>query len=161
MRRRFLDGLLADPGRAQADVRIDGAGEQIRILQNHSKMPPQIVERELAKIDGFGPPIADVAALDVVEAQQQIGQRRLARAGVAHHRDGFARLDAETHVAQHPVLVLIGEPDVIEFDGDAGLRGTRAARPGDVICVGVSSSLKTRSLAAIADCRMLYFSLRS
>ncbi len=26
---------------------------------------------------------------------------------------------------------------------------------------GVSSSLKTRSLAAMADCRMLYFSLRS
>ena len=32
---------------------------------------------------------------------------------------------------------------------------------GEVISTGVSSSLKTRSLAAIADCRMLYFSLKS
>ena len=32
---------------------------------------------------------------------------------------------------------------------------------GEVISAGVSSNLKTRSLAAIADCRMLYFSLKS
>jgi len=32
---------------------------------------------------------------------------------------------------------------------------------GEVISIGVSSSLNTRSPAAIADCRMLYFSLRS
>ncbi len=32
---------------------------------------------------------------------------------------------------------------------------------GDTISGGVSISLKTRSLAAIAACRMLYFSLKS
>ena len=32
---------------------------------------------------------------------------------------------------------------------------------GETISAGVSSSLKMRSLDAIADCRMLYFSLRS
>ena len=32
---------------------------------------------------------------------------------------------------------------------------------GDTISALVSSSLKTRSLDAMADCRMLYFSLRS
>ena len=32
---------------------------------------------------------------------------------------------------------------------------------GETISAGVSSSLKMRSLDAMADCRMLYFSLRS
>ena len=32
---------------------------------------------------------------------------------------------------------------------------------GETTCTGVSSSLKMRSLAAMADCRMLYFSLKS
>src|SRR5581483_6389744 len=32
---------------------------------------------------------------------------------------------------------------------------------GDTTSTGASSSLKIRSLAAIADCRMLYFSLKS
>ena len=32
---------------------------------------------------------------------------------------------------------------------------------GETMSTGVSSNLKMRSLAAIADCRMLYFSLKS
>src|SRR5271165_2035290 len=32
---------------------------------------------------------------------------------------------------------------------------------GETTCTGVSNSLKMRSLAAMADCRMLYFSLKS
>ena len=32
---------------------------------------------------------------------------------------------------------------------------------GDTMSTGVSTNLKMRSLAAIADCRMLYFSLKS
>ncbi len=60
---------------------------------------------------------ADDAALHFVEAQQQTGNGGFASAGVADHRDGFAGLDAEADVAQHPVLIFIGEPDVVEFDG--------------------------------------------
>ena len=59
----------------------------------------------------------DRALLHVVEPQQQADQRRLARARVAHHRDRLARRDREAHVAQHPVFVLVREPDVIELDG--------------------------------------------
>src|ERR1700734_1659883 len=93
-------------------------------------MAAQIVERELPQLDRFGlAGDADVAALDVVEAEQQVRQSRFARTSVADDGDGFAGLNAKTHVAEDPVLVLIGEPYVIELDGD-GTFGKRAGRGG-------------------------------
>ena len=107
------------PRGAQPDVVGDGSGEQMRILQNHAEIAPQLFEIEIANIDSAD---ADAAALHFIEAQQQAGERGLARAGVAHHRDGLAGLDAEADVAQHPVFVFVGEPDVVEFDGGGRLR---------------------------------------
>ena len=70
-------------------------------------MPAQIVEGEFAQFDRTRlSDHANVAALDIVEAQQKIGERRFARAGVADDGDGLAGLDAETDVAQDPVLSL-------------------------------------------------------
>src|SRR5579863_5127186 len=37
----------------------------------------------------------------------------------------------------------------------------RLVTEGETTCTGVSINLKMRSLAAMADCRMLYFSLKS
>ena len=54
---------------------------------------------------------------------------------------------------------LIGEPDVAELDAVAAVAGTGWA--GLTISGSVSSSLKMRSQAAMAACRMLYLSLRS
>ncbi len=68
---------------------------------------------------------ADGSALHFVESQQQTGNRGLARAGVAHHGDGLAGLDAEADVAQHPVLVFVGEPDVVELHGGGRSRKGR------------------------------------
>ena len=117
-------------------------------------MAPQIVEVELANVDAAD---ADRSALDVVEAQQQTRQRGLAGAGVADDGDGFAGFDAETHVAQHPVLVFVGEPDVIEFDGRRAFGKRRGAGAATRSAAGVSSSLKTRSLAAMARLQDVVF----
>ena len=57
--------------------------------------------------------------------------------------------------------LVISEPDVVKFDARAVLAGREAVDGGETTAGWVSSSLKTRSEAAIADCRMLYFSLRS
>ena len=54
----------------------------------------------------------------------------------------------------------IGEPHVVELDAARAI-GHLAAAAGETISAGVSSSLKMRSLEAMADCRMLYFSLKS
>ena len=67
----------------------------------------------------------------------------------------------EAHVPQHPVLVLVGEPDVVELDARGARRGRGRGRGAAIARLGVSSSLKMRSEDAMADCRMLYFSLRS
>ncbi len=53
----------------------------------------------------------------------------------------------------------VGKPYVVELDAPRPARLLGCC--GETTCGCVSSSLKTRSLAAMADCRMLYFSLRS
>ncbi len=105
---------VGDSGSAQPDVVRDGSGEQMRILQHHAEIAAQIFDIEIADIDAAD---AYAAALDLVESQQQAGERGLPRPGVSHHGDGLARLDAEAHIGDHPVFIFVREPDAIEFDG--------------------------------------------
>ena len=139
----------------------------------------RVVQVLLADVDAVD---EDAAALDVVEAHHQAGDGGLAGAGVADDGGGLVGLDGEADAARiHSmsaigaqvvvgggcdagalclVELLVGEPDVAELDaagavaGD-GMRRARRSR------AAVSSSLKMRSLAAMAACRMLYLSLRS
>ena len=123
------------------------------------KLRRRSFEIELANVDAAD---ADAAALNLIEAQQQAGKGGLACAGVSHHGDGLAGLDAKAHIAQNPVLVLVGEPDAGRIRWRRAPAEKPLARSRRRECwTGVSSSLKTRSEAAMADCRMLYFSLRS
>src|SRR5579862_8887376 len=48
---------------AQADVLGDGSGEQVRILQYHSEIAPQLFQIEFANVDSAD---ADVAALHFI-----------------------------------------------------------------------------------------------
>ena len=70
-------------------------------------------------------------------------------------------LDAEADVAQHVVLALVGEPDVVELDRAAHAPPGACAAAGDAIAGAVSSSWKTRSADAIADCMTAYLVLNS
>ena len=107
---------------------------------------------------------------DVVEPQQQVDDRGLARAGRPDDADALAGLDDERHVAEHVVVVVIGEPDVFERDTRRCARSRGGCRrcsrrsfdgSGRLIATGVSSSWKIRSDDAIAPCRTLNFSDRS
>src|SRR5450755_4307799 len=72
------------------------------------------------------------SALNVVEAEQQVCQGGLAGSGVSDHGDGLAGGNAETDIAQNPVLADVREPDVVELDGDGSWRkGLRAGRRDD------------------------------
>ena len=66
-------------------------------------------------------------AVDVVEARQQADDGGLAGAGRAHERDALARLDREADVAEHAVLVLVGERHVLERDAAAHRRAAGSA----------------------------------
>ena len=52
----------------------------------------------------------------VVEARQQTGDGRLARAGSTHQRDGRPGGDVEVDVVQHGATGAVLEADVIERD---------------------------------------------
>src|SRR5260370_24442107 len=106
--------LLGNPHCAEPDVAGDGAGEQMRVLQNHAKIPAQRFEIELADVNSTNP---NGSALNFIEAQQQAGERGLTRARMSHHRDRFARLNTETEIVKYPVLVFVCEPNTVEFDG--------------------------------------------
>ena len=56
-------------------------------------------------------------------------------------------------------LVPIRKPHMIKFDPPRPRH--RFGIAGEATSIFVSSSLNTRSPAAMADCKMLYFSLRS
>ncbi len=78
----------------------------------------------------------NLAALHVVETQQQGDQRGLAGAGVADDRESLAWLDAERDIAKNPVFVggfghiAVAEPDVAKFDFAAGRIEAYALRGG-------------------------------
>ena len=121
--------VRGDPLGAQADIPPDGAGEQVRVLEHDAEMAAQVGRVEFADVDAAH---ADRPALHIVEAQQGADQGSLARAGVAHNSEGLAGTDAEAHVAQHPVLALVGEPYLVELDRlRAGGKGPENRRRGD------------------------------
>ena len=134
-----------------------------RVLQDDAELAAQVLDVQFADVDAVE---KDLPALDVVEAQQELDGGGLAGAGVADDGDGLAGLDAEGNVAQDPVFLagigaaVIGEPDVAKFDFAAhGLseRPPPATSAGN----GSSSSLKMRSEAAMAACKILNLSLKS
>jgi len=108
-----------------------------------------------------------LAALNVVEAEEERDERGLAGAGVADDRESLAGLDAEGDVRGGPNRLrpglgmgAIAEPDVAKFDFAAGILETNGVgQRADGR--GLVEKFEMRSEAAMADCRMLNFSLRS
>src|SRR5262252_7278850 len=76
-------------------------------------MAPQVRKRELANVRAANP---DRSALYVVEPEKQICKRRLPGACMTHHSHRLTWCDAETYILQHPNVVLIRKPNVIELD---------------------------------------------
>src|ERR1700722_16548473 len=99
----MLGSGAIDPLRTQADVRFECTGEKERILQHNSEKLTQILQTNFANIDAVE---ENLAALNVVEPQQQLDDRGFARARVADDCESLAGLYAERNVAQHPVFVL-------------------------------------------------------
>ena len=60
----------------------------MHVLQHEAEQPAQLGQVELADVDAVD---RDAAAADVVEPQQQVDERRLARAGRADDADALAR----------------------------------------------------------------------
>ena len=83
------DLLLGRVLAAVRDVLADRAVEQPRVLEDHPEGAPQVVAGHVARVDAVD---RDPPGVDLVEAHQQVDERRLAGAGRADDGDRVARL---------------------------------------------------------------------
>ena len=88
-------GLVGRIRPAVTDVFADRAVQQGRILRDHANLPPKAVLRRRGNVL---PIDQDAPALDVVKAQEQIDQRRLAGAGAPDQPNLFARRNRKGEV---------------------------------------------------------------
>src|SRR5207253_6435223 len=86
---------------AVSDVVADRPGEQPGVLQDHAERAPDDVAWQLARIDAVE---ADRAAIDLVEAHEQIDDGRLAGARRANDRDRLSRRNIEAEVLDERLL---------------------------------------------------------
>src|SRR5579875_3522999 len=75
----------------------DRPGEQEALLRHVAQVRAELLDVEAAHVMAID---ADAAGIDVVEARQQLDERRLAGAGLADERDGLPGRDAQIDAAQ-------------------------------------------------------------
>ena len=93
------DLLLVGVGAAEGDVVADRAREQEALLGHDPELAPQAVGLELAQVVAVD---QQPAALRVVEARDQLRQRRLAGAGLADQGDRLAGRDVQVDPLERP-----------------------------------------------------------
>lgn len=99
---------------AVGDVVADGAAEEVGVLLHDADVPPQRRPREAADV---GPVQRDASFVGLVEAGEQVTERRLAAARRADQRHGLAGGDRERQVRQDLLSAVVAEADVLEGDG--------------------------------------------
>ena len=93
------------------------------VLQDEGDAAAQLVEREGAQVDAVD---RDAPLDGVVEARQELHDRGLAGAVLAHQRHHLAGADPEVEAADRPALRLgVAEADALEADAVADGRGER------------------------------------
>ena len=97
------DLLARRVGPAEGDVLGDRAAEQKALLRDDAELAAQRRLRDVAQVVAVD---EHRAARRVVEARDELGDRRLAGAGRADERDGLARRDLQREVLQRPHRVL-------------------------------------------------------
>ncbi|KFI56632.1 HAD-superfamily hydrolase [Bifidobacterium callitrichos DSM 23973] len=132
----------------EADVVHDRTGEQVRVLQHHAQRPAQIALAHIADIDAV---IGDRTGIDVVEAGDEVGDRRLAGAGGSDERDLLPGLGEHRHVVKHFLALHIAEVHVIETDVAAHRRDTAVGRILPTPVVGALARLDQSSVRVVRD----------
>src|SRR6185437_2873039 len=100
------------PGIAIGDVVLDRGREQVRILLHDGDGAPERSQRHVPDILSVD---RDAPAGHVVEAWDEVGDRRLAAAGRADQRDRLAAPDAEAQITDDVARVaLVAEVDMLE-----------------------------------------------
>jgi hypothetical protein len=96
------DLLLRGVGLAVGDVLADGAVEEQRLLRHVGDLAAQALLGAVAHVLAIH---QHAALLHVVQAQQQLGERGLARAGAPHQANALACGDVKVEVLEHVVVL--------------------------------------------------------
>ncbi len=123
--RHRLNFRIARLGPRVAHVVGDRAGEEEGELRHDAQLAAILREVERADVASVE---EQLAALELVETRDQLAQRRLARAGVADDSHALPGGDRQAEVAQHPLLLSVGEVELAELDapGETVYRLVRA-----------------------------------
>ena len=113
---------------AVADVVHNGAGEEVGVLKNRTQRPAQVVLADGAYVDAV---VGDHAALDLVEAVDEVGNGGLACAGGAHEGNLLAGVGVDRYVLQNPLARHIGEVHMVKAHGALEL-GEVVVLAGDI-----------------------------
>ncbi len=132
--RRGLDLGQRRVGTAVRDVVRDRVVEEHGVLRDQADVAAQRPQRHVADVEVVD---EDGPVGHVVEARQQVDERRLARAAEADDGDDLAGIDPERDAVEHrpPFAVGVGEADVPELDAAHGTRQRNG--PGPIGDLGV------------------------
>jgi len=122
--------LVGGLGMAIGDVVADRTVQQRSILRHHTNQLAQAVLRHLGDVL---PVDGDLARFQIVETQEQVHQRRLARTGTPDQTDLLARLDIQRQPVDHALVLAVVEADVIITDRALRCRKLRRLRSIDDI----------------------------
>ena len=111
--RGFLDLGLVGADAAIGDVVTHRIVEQHGVLRNDADDGAQRCLRHVADVLAVD---RHAARFDIVEAIENAGDRRLARARRAHDRDRLAGRHGEADALEHHALRIVGEHDIVETD---------------------------------------------
>ena len=111
--------LVGGVGVAPAEVFLDGAGEQLVLLQHHGHVVPEHLKIVVPDVDAAH---FQGALADVVQAGDQLYQGRFAGTGATQNADRRAGGDVQVHFLQRPVSGSggIAEAHVLKVDGAVG-----------------------------------------
>ena len=117
-----LNDLVArGVGAPVGDVLGNRALEQPRVLQDHAKLTSEVLRAHPSRVDAVK---RDAAAIDLVEAHEQVDERGLASARGAHDGHLLARLGHERDVSHERLVRAVAKAHVLEghttaygFDG--------------------------------------------
>ena len=107
-------------GTAVGDVFGNRAVKQPGVLQHHAKLLAQLAAVHTARVHAVE---RNAAAIDLIEAHEQVDERGLARARGSHHGDLLARLGGKRHVTHKRLVGRITKTHVLK--GDTALNATR------------------------------------
>ena len=119
---RFDNFLPGRAGLTVGDVIRHRTAEQVDVLLDDADVLPQALEGDVLDVL---PVDEDAASRHLVEAGDEVAERRLAAAGRADQRQTLTGLDVKADMVEHLVVVVgVLEADVLEADGTrAGLQG--------------------------------------